>query len=75
MTVIPSLSDGGTLYMIFNDKTCSQYALSSYPTGFSASDFLVESLSEKQFCERFVIRYSNPLYLPQDTHGGWISQQ
>lgn len=74
MTVIPSLSDGGTLYMIFNDKTCCQYALSAYPTGFSASDFLVEHLSEKQFCERFVIRYANPLYLPQDTHGGWISQ-
>jgi 4-amino-4-deoxy-L-arabinose transferase-like glycosyltransferase len=64
MIVIPSLSDGGSLYWIFNDKVCGQYALSSYPTGFTIGDFAVEKLSEKQFCERFIIRYANPLYLP-----------
>lgn len=65
MLSIPSLSDGGMLYMIFNDRLCSKYALSSYPTGFSMADFDIEHLSEKRFCERFIIRYSQPLYLPQ----------
>lgn len=65
MVTIPSLSDGGTLYMIFNDRLCGQYALSSYPTGFTIGDFAVEKLPEKQFCERFIIRYTQPLYLPQ----------
>lgn len=64
MIVIPTLSDGGSLYMIFNDKICTNYALASYPTGFSINDFAIEELSEKQFCERFIIRYSQPLYLP-----------
>jgi 4-amino-4-deoxy-L-arabinose transferase-like glycosyltransferase len=64
MVVIPTLADGGMLYMIFNDRLCSQYALSGYPTGFALSDFDVEKLSEKQFCERFVIRYSQPLFTP-----------
>ncbi len=65
MLTIPSLSDGGTLFMIFNDRLCQQYALSPYPTGFTIEDFAVENLSEKQFCERFIIRYTQPLYLPQ----------
>lgn len=69
MIAIPSLSDGGTLYMLFNDRVCHQYALSEFPTGFTMKDFAVESLSEKQFCERFLIRYTQPLYLPQDIDG------
>lgn len=73
MTAIPSLADGGTLYMIFNDQVCGQYALSEYPTGFTMQDFAVEKLPEKQFCERFIIRYTNPLYLPQTKEGTWIS--
>lgn len=72
MIAIPTLSDGGTLYMIFNDHVCGQYALSEYPSGFTIEDFDVEHLSEKQFCERFTIRYSQPLYLPQDKNGQWL---
>jgi len=75
MTVIPSLSDGGTLYMIFNDKVCSNYALSSYPTGYTMDDLAVEKLPEKQFCERFVIRYLDPLYRPQSNQGNWITPE
>lgn len=63
--VIATLSDGGALYMIFNDRLCKNYALSPYPTGFTMADFAVEKLSEKQFCERFITRYTQPLYLPQ----------
>lgn len=72
MIAIPSLSDGGTLYMIFNDRVCNQYALSEFPTGFRIEDFAVEALEEKQFCERFLIRYTQPLYLPQDIDGKTI---
>lgn len=74
MTAIPSLADGGTLYMIFNDRVCRNYALSSYPTGFTMQDFAVENLSERQFCERFIVRYTNELYQPQTREGNWITQ-
>ena len=74
MIVIPSLSDGGTLYMAFNDRVCGQYALSGYPAGFMMRDFAIESIPEKQFCERFFIRYSDPLYRPQTREGSWIVQ-
>ena len=67
MLTIASLSDGGALYMIFNDRLCSQYALSPYPTGFSMNDFAIEKLPEKQFCERFIIRYTQPLFTPAST--------
>lgn len=72
MIAIPTLSDGGTLYMIFNDKVCGQYALSSYPSGFTIDDFDIENIPEKLFCERFLIRYSQSLYLPQDKNGRWL---
>ncbi len=73
MLAIPTLADGGSLYMIFNDRVCGQYALSNYPSGFTIGDFDVEKLSEKQFCERFIIRYSQPLYMPQDKNGTWVT--
>lgn len=73
MIVIPSLADGASLYFIFNDRICSQYALSNYPTGYSLQDFRIEELSEKRFCERFLIRYTNPLYQPQTKDGNWVS--
>lgn len=73
MTAISSLADGGTLYMIFNDRLCSNYALSNYPTGFSLKDFAVETLPEEQFCERFIVRYTNELYQPQTKEGNWIT--
>ena len=65
MIVIPSLSDGGTLQRIFNDKLCSAYTLSNFPFGFTLNDFNVEKLTERQFCQKFFIRYTEPRYLPQ----------
>ena len=75
MVTIASLGDGGSLYNIFNDRMCSKYALGSYPTGFTMKDFDVEHLSEEQFCTKFVIRYTNPLYQPQTREGNWISAE
>jgi hypothetical protein len=52
---IPRLADGGAIYKIFNDTICSKYDLSHCPYGFSLSDFAIETLSEKRFCEKFII--------------------
>lgn len=62
--VITSLADGGTLHRIYNDEICGKYPLLPYPQKFILSDFAVESLSEDAFCKQFIIRYTEPLYLP-----------
>lgn len=51
---IPHLADGHTLFKILNDKICSRYQLSSYPSDISFSDFSVEKLPEGRFCEKFI---------------------
>lgn len=73
MIVIPSLSDGGSLYMIFNDNVCQSYSLNPYPKEFTLDDFAVEKLSTENFCRKHLIRYTQPLYLPQDKTGSWIT--
>jgi 4-amino-4-deoxy-L-arabinose transferase-like glycosyltransferase len=52
--VIPRLSDGGQSYDLFNDKTCQGFTLKGYPTNLKISDFNIEELPKKQFCETFV---------------------
>ncbi|MCL4200580.1 hypothetical protein KJZ67_04565 [Patescibacteria group bacterium] len=74
MTAISSLSDGGTLYMLFNDMLCSNYALLPYPAKFTMDDFAVENLSEAAFCEKYIVRYTDPLYRPQTSEGNWATQ-
>lgn len=54
---IPLLSDGGEVLRILNDKTCSKYKLNRYPYGFRISDFEIEKLSEKEFCEKFITNF------------------
>lgn len=51
---IPRLSDGGQSYQIFNDKICSKFNLKRYPYGIKISDFSIESMSVKNFCETFI---------------------
>lgn len=51
---ISRLADGGETYKIYNDALCGEFDLKRYPGGISLSDFEVESLSKKQFCETFV---------------------
>lgn len=48
------LSDGGGIYMIYNDIICSQYKLNRYPSNFRLQTLEVEKLNEKQFCEKFI---------------------
>jgi hypothetical protein len=52
--VIPRLSDGGQSYDIFNDKICQSFILKGYPTDLKISDFGIEGLSRKQFCETYI---------------------
>ena len=54
---ITYLSDGGSIYTILNDTVCSKYKLSRYPYGIRISDFDVENLSDKLFCEKFIINF------------------
>ncbi|QQG40467.1 MAG: hypothetical protein HYV37_02750 [Candidatus Levyibacteriota bacterium] len=56
---IVQLSDSGSVYNIYQDAVCSQFALKRYASDFTLHDFNVESLSQKKFCETFIIDYSN----------------
>ena len=51
---ISNLSDGGGIYRIVHDTMCVNYALVTYPYGFSLSDFAVEQVPEQRFCEKFI---------------------
>ncbi len=51
---IPLLIDGGESLKIFNDNLCSNFRLKTYPNGLKISDFNIENLAEKDFCEAFI---------------------
>lgn len=54
---IAQLSDGGTIYSVFNDNLCTKYNLSRYPIGITLRDFDVENLSEERFCTQFITQF------------------
>lgn len=54
---IPRLSDGGESYKIYNDKVCSAFNLKRYPEGLKISDFAIEMLSNKDFCQTFITSF------------------
>ncbi len=51
---IPLLIDGGESLKIYNDNLCSNYKLKTYPNKLKISDFDVENLAKKDFCEGFI---------------------
>jgi len=53
---ITRLRDGGEAYLIFEDSLCSPYDLARYPNHLTLSDFTVESLTIKKFCEAYISR-------------------
>lgn len=55
---IVQLSDSGAVYNIYQDNLCSQFALKRYVSHLTLNDFNVENLSEKKFCEKFIVDYS-----------------
>jgi hypothetical protein len=54
---IANLIDSGPSFNIYNDKVCSKYKLAGYISNLKLSDFNIENLSEKKFCETFVVSY------------------
>lgn len=54
---IVQLSDSGARYYIYNDKLCSQYKLPQFISGLKITDLAVESLSQKNFCQKFIVKY------------------
>ncbi len=51
---ITQLKDGGAVYRIYNDSLCKDFELKSYPVNLKLSDFEVETLSVREFCEVFI---------------------
>jgi 4-amino-4-deoxy-L-arabinose transferase-like glycosyltransferase len=51
---ITGLTDGGEAYNILGDTLCSPYTLKRYPQGIKISDFDIEKLDEKSFCETYI---------------------
>lgn len=54
---VAQLKDSGKRYIIYHDKFCSQYDPPRYISNLKLSDFNIESLSPKKFCETFIVSY------------------
>jgi 4-amino-4-deoxy-L-arabinose transferase-like glycosyltransferase len=52
---IAQLKDSGNRYYIYNDSICKQFGLSNYISKLKLSDFDMENLTPKIFCEKFII--------------------
>lgn len=52
---IAQLKDSGIRYFIYNDQICNKYGPAGYISNLKLSDFAMESLSQKRFCEAFII--------------------
>ncbi len=53
-TKLSRLSDGGTIFDIYNNDVCNRDTLSTYPHGITLKDFAVESMSAETFCRIFI---------------------
>jgi len=54
---IPRLVDGGESIRIYNDKVCASYKLKPFPIDIKISDFAVEQMGERGFCETFITSF------------------
>lgn len=54
---VAQLKDSGKRYIIYHDKICSQYNLPRYISNLKLSDFEIENLTPKKFCETFIVSY------------------
>lgn len=54
---IVQLRDSGRRYDIYNDRICIQHNLLGYISNLRLSDLDLEKLSEKRFCEKFMIYF------------------
>jgi len=54
---ITQIKDSGVVYRIYNDKICSKYSLPRFISGLKLSDLAIESLSQEDFCKKFIVSY------------------
>jgi 4-amino-4-deoxy-L-arabinose transferase-like glycosyltransferase len=54
---VARLSDGGESFKIYNDKICAGAELSRYPSGIKLTDFNIEGLTNKNFCQTFITSF------------------
>jgi 4-amino-4-deoxy-L-arabinose transferase-like glycosyltransferase len=52
--LISRLSDGGSIYDIYNDKLCKNTILDRFTSNFTFSIYEVEKLTEKDFCHKLI---------------------
>lgn len=53
---IAQLKDSGVLFNIYNDVLCSTASIQSYIQNLHLSDFDIENLTNKKFCEAYIIK-------------------
>ncbi len=53
-TKISRLSDGGTIFDIYNNSVCNRDSLSNYPHDIIQTDFAVESMPAEAFCRVYI---------------------
>jgi 4-amino-4-deoxy-L-arabinose transferase-like glycosyltransferase len=54
---VAQLKDSGKRYVIHHDRVCGQYNLPGYISNLKLSDFNIEKLTDKKFCETFIVSY------------------
>jgi 4-amino-4-deoxy-L-arabinose transferase-like glycosyltransferase len=55
--IIPLLTDGGSVYEIYQGKTCSGQKPERFPHDIAFPDFALGDLPEARFCEKFITEY------------------
>lgn len=55
--VIPRIDDAGSIFFIYQGKTCNQTKLNLFPIGITFKDLNVEALASQDFCQKFIIQY------------------
>lgn len=58
---VAQISDSGGVYAIYQDAVCSKYNLPKYIHKLTMDDLLVEKLSEKKFCETYIVDYEKSI--------------
>lgn len=55
--VISNQKDSGAIFKIYNDKLCKDTSLTPYKRDHKLEDYNIESLSNDEFCNRWIQRY------------------
>lgn len=54
--IIQNQKDAGSQFVIYNDKVCLEASLDPYRRDHRISDFSIESMSDKDFCNRWIFK-------------------